>query len=143
MRVLVTGSEGYIGTVLTPYLIARGHDVVGLDTGFHRVGWLWPVHALHHAVDRLHVGKASRTHLLDMLGRSLGTYAPLVALGVPPDVLVWYPAAVTILGPIAHANVDVRRQSRYGAAVPHAAGARPTQPSPHIASVHAVTSTAR
>ena len=41
MRVLVTGSEGYIGTILAPYLLARGHDVVGLDTGFHRVGWLY------------------------------------------------------------------------------------------------------
>lgn len=41
MRVLVTGSEGYIGTVLAPYLLARGHDVVGVDTGFHRVGWLY------------------------------------------------------------------------------------------------------
>ena len=41
MRVLLTGSEGYIGTVLGPYLVARGHEVVGLDTGFHRVGWLY------------------------------------------------------------------------------------------------------
>ena len=41
MRVLITGSEGYIGTILAPYLMARGHDVIGLDTGFHRVGWLY------------------------------------------------------------------------------------------------------
>ncbi len=41
MRLLVTGSEGYIGTVLCGYLLARGHDVTGLDTGFHRVGWLY------------------------------------------------------------------------------------------------------
>ena len=41
MRVLVTGSEGYIGTILAPYLLAHGHDVVGVDTGFHRVGWLY------------------------------------------------------------------------------------------------------
>ena len=41
MRVLVTGSEGYIGTVLAPYLMDRGHDVVGLDAGFHRIGWLY------------------------------------------------------------------------------------------------------
>ncbi len=40
MRVLLTGSEGYIGAVLGPYLMRRGHDVVGLDTGFHRAGWL-------------------------------------------------------------------------------------------------------
>lgn len=35
MRVLVTGSEGYIGVVLCPLLQRRGHDVVGLDTGFY------------------------------------------------------------------------------------------------------------
>lgn len=41
MKVLVTGTDGYIGTVLGPYLMDRGHDVTGLDTGFHRVGWLY------------------------------------------------------------------------------------------------------
>lgn len=34
MRVLVTGSTGYIGSLLVPYLAARGHDVRGVDTGF-------------------------------------------------------------------------------------------------------------
>ncbi|MBI2435350.1 MAG: SDR family oxidoreductase [Candidatus Hydrogenedentes bacterium] len=34
MRVLVTGSEGYIGAVLREHLRLNGHDVVGLDTGF-------------------------------------------------------------------------------------------------------------
>ena len=33
MKVLVTGHDGYIGTVLTPMLAAAGHEVVGLDTG--------------------------------------------------------------------------------------------------------------
>ena len=32
MRVLVTGHNGYIGTVLTPLLQSAGHDVVGLDS---------------------------------------------------------------------------------------------------------------
>jgi nucleoside-diphosphate-sugar epimerase len=36
MRVLVTGSDGYIGAVLSSVLFDRGHDVVGLDTGFYR-----------------------------------------------------------------------------------------------------------
>jgi nucleoside-diphosphate-sugar epimerase len=31
MRVLVTGHDGYIGTVLVPRLIEAGHDVVGMD----------------------------------------------------------------------------------------------------------------
>ena len=41
MKVLVTGADGYIGTVLTPYLAERGHQVSGLDCGFYRNGWLY------------------------------------------------------------------------------------------------------
>jgi nucleoside-diphosphate-sugar epimerase len=41
MKVLVTGTDGYIGSVLAPYLLERGYDVVGLDTGFYRAGWLF------------------------------------------------------------------------------------------------------
>lgn len=41
MRVLVTGTEGYLGCLLAPELIADGHEVVGLDTGFYKSGWLY------------------------------------------------------------------------------------------------------
>ena len=40
MRVLITGSDGYIGSVLAPLFFARGYDVLGLDTGFYREAWL-------------------------------------------------------------------------------------------------------
>lgn len=36
MRVLVTGHNGYVGTVLTPMLLNAGHDVVGLDTNLYQ-----------------------------------------------------------------------------------------------------------
>jgi nucleoside-diphosphate-sugar epimerase len=35
VKVLVTGHDGYIGTVLTPLLAAAGHEPVGLDTGYY------------------------------------------------------------------------------------------------------------
>jgi nucleoside-diphosphate-sugar epimerase len=41
MKVLVTGTDGYIGAQLAPLLLERGHDVTGLDTGYYRDGWLY------------------------------------------------------------------------------------------------------
>jgi nucleoside-diphosphate-sugar epimerase len=35
MKILATGTKGYIGSLLLPLLVERGHDVVGLDTGFY------------------------------------------------------------------------------------------------------------
>jgi nucleoside-diphosphate-sugar epimerase len=33
-RVLVTGHNGYIGSVMAPYLVEAGYEVTGLDTGY-------------------------------------------------------------------------------------------------------------
>ena len=40
MRVLVTGTEGYLGCLLAPQLLTSGHDVLGVDTGYY-TGWLY------------------------------------------------------------------------------------------------------
>ena len=34
MRIMVTGDQGYIGSVLVPILIEKGYDVIGYDNGF-------------------------------------------------------------------------------------------------------------
>jgi nucleoside-diphosphate-sugar epimerase len=44
IRVLVTGVDGYIGAVLGPRLLEQGFDVVGIDCGFYRDGWLYNNH---------------------------------------------------------------------------------------------------
>jgi len=41
MKVLVTGTEGYLGSLLPPLLFERGHEVIGVDTGYYKVGWLY------------------------------------------------------------------------------------------------------
>lgn len=41
LQILVTGAEGYIGSILTARLLGAGHNVVGLDTGFYRAGCLY------------------------------------------------------------------------------------------------------
>lgn len=51
MKIVVTGSEGFIGKALVPYLEAKGHEVVRVDkklkTDFHHVQW-WGVDAIVH-----------------------------------------------------------------------------------------------
>jgi nucleoside-diphosphate-sugar epimerase len=41
MKILITGTEGYIGARMAPILAGRGHDITGLDTGFYRDGCLY------------------------------------------------------------------------------------------------------
>jgi len=41
-RVLITGSSGYIGSVLCPRLVQAGYDVVGVDVGWYDDDLLFP-----------------------------------------------------------------------------------------------------
>jgi sterol desaturase/sphingolipid hydroxylase (fatty acid hydroxylase superfamily) len=78
----------------------------------HRMGhhnaFFWRFHSLHHSVQSLDVLKSGRNHFMDMVLRALFVFTPLVIIGVPAEILPWYAVAVTILGPIAHANLDLR-----------------------------------
>jgi sterol desaturase/sphingolipid hydroxylase (fatty acid hydroxylase superfamily) len=56
----------------------------------------------------MHVFKSGRGHFLDMVLRHVVVFLPLTALGAPAEILQAYVAAVTVLGPIGHSNVDVR-----------------------------------
>jgi ornithine lipid hydroxylase len=71
----------------------------------HTVSWLWPLHAVHHTPTRLHALKGPRHHLLYYLGRGVLVWTPLVAIGVPPSLVVWQFASVVLVGSLAHANV--------------------------------------
>ena len=41
MRILVTGTDGYLGCLLGPRLLQDGHEVMGVDAGYYRSGWLY------------------------------------------------------------------------------------------------------
>jgi sterol desaturase/sphingolipid hydroxylase (fatty acid hydroxylase superfamily) len=88
-------------------VLADGLDVLR-HRAFHRSAKLWRFHALHHGGDRLHIGKSGRNHFVDVASRGLVVFVPLALLGAPGEALLAYPAAVQVLGPIAHANLDLR-----------------------------------
>jgi nucleoside-diphosphate-sugar epimerase len=65
MRVLVTGHEGYLGSVLVPRLVDAGHQVVGLDTGLFADGTIGPVPADVPAL-RVDLRDVTKDHLAEV-----------------------------------------------------------------------------
>jgi nucleoside-diphosphate-sugar epimerase len=94
MKVLVTGTEGYIGARLAPWLTARGHDVVGLDTGFYRDGTLYldPIGLpqmprtifkdLRTVVPQDFEGFDAVVHLAELSNDPLGQNRPEITFGI-------------------------------------------------------------
>jgi sterol desaturase/sphingolipid hydroxylase (fatty acid hydroxylase superfamily) len=83
-----------------------------LEYGYHRathsVPWLWHLHVLHHTPDRLHVLKTFRQPWTYSMLRSLVCFLPIVLVGAPVGLLLWFPVAASVVGALAHANVDCR-----------------------------------
>lgn len=84
MRVLLTGHQGYLGTVMAPMLAEAGHEVVGLDSGLFAGCVLGPEPAAieTHAVDLRDVGPEhvagfdAVIHLAALSNDPLGALAP-------------------------------------------------------------------
>jgi nucleoside-diphosphate-sugar epimerase len=84
MKVLVTGSQGYIGTVLSTMLQNHGHEVVGIDTELYRnctfSGELPDIKTIKTDVRDLHKddlkGYDAILHLAGLSNDPLGDYEP-------------------------------------------------------------------
>ncbi len=75
---------------------------------YHDWAWAWPIHALHHNPERMHVFKAGRLHFLEAAVRAAITSAPLVLMGAPAEVLFWIAAFANAFGNSNHWNVESR-----------------------------------
>lgn len=72
MKILVTGTDGYLGSLLAPELTAEGHDVTGVDTGYYRHGWLYNgVRSLPRTLS---------TDIRDLTAEQLAGYDAVVAM---------------------------------------------------------------
>jgi nucleoside-diphosphate-sugar epimerase len=89
VKILVTGSDGYIGSRLTPMLQAAGHAVTGLDCGLYRDGWLYSTHKTRLTAPTLNIDLRDATpedlagfdavvHLAELSNDPLGQNNPKI-----------------------------------------------------------------
>jgi nucleoside-diphosphate-sugar epimerase len=91
MRVFVTGSEGYLGSLLAPELLRRGFDVVGADTGFYKERMLfqpgWPTpftlaKDIRELTARDLAGCDAIVHMAELSNDPLGQLAPNITYDI-------------------------------------------------------------
>jgi nucleoside-diphosphate-sugar epimerase len=94
MKLLVTGTEGYIGSRLAPILMSRGHEVTGLDSGFYRDGWLYSnskqmpyvprtiIKDLRHVTEKDLEGVEGIVHLAELSNDPLGQNRPEITFQI-------------------------------------------------------------
>lgn len=75
--------------------------------GYHNLAPMWPIHALHHNAEKMHVFKAARLHVFEATIRFALISAPLLVLGAGHEVIIWYGALMNFLGNLNHSNVDM------------------------------------
>jgi nucleoside-diphosphate-sugar epimerase len=85
VKILVTGTDGYLGSLLTPILIRQGHEIRAIDTGFYKSGWLYRGVAItlstlskdirHITADDLE-GVDAVVHLAELSNDPIGELAP-------------------------------------------------------------------
>lgn len=85
MKIFVTGTEGYLGSLLAPILMQEGHELLALDTGFYKEGWLYnglPMTPRTLNKDIRHVsaydleGVAAVVHMAELSNDPTGELAP-------------------------------------------------------------------
>ena len=91
MNILVTGSQGYLGSVLVPRLLAEGHAVSGLDTGFYSEAPLYddgapPVPLLRKDIRKVDAGDFrgidAVVHMAELSNDPAGELAPHITYDI-------------------------------------------------------------
>ncbi|MBU0996133.1 MAG: SDR family oxidoreductase [Proteobacteria bacterium] len=91
MKVLVTGTSGYIGVLLAPILLDHGFDVVGLDTGYYQDGWLvnsikkfpaWISKDIRNITTEDLLGFDAVVHLAELSNDPLGQHNPKITFDI-------------------------------------------------------------
>jgi nucleoside-diphosphate-sugar epimerase len=87
VKLLVTGTEGYLGSLLAPLLLEAGHDVTGVDVGFYKEGYLYNargnqprtvVKDIRHLAPEDVAGHDAIVHMAELSNDPIGALSPTI-----------------------------------------------------------------
>ena len=73
----------------------------------HRFMFLWRIHATHHHITKMSVGRAARTHPLEFLGLNLGSAVALAFFGASGDVVAVFLVIRLTTANLCHSNLPM------------------------------------
>jgi sterol desaturase/sphingolipid hydroxylase (fatty acid hydroxylase superfamily) len=83
---------------------------------FHRLPWLWRLHAVHHGDTHLDVSTGLRFHPLEILVSMAWKIAVVVALGIDVAVVIAFEAVLSTATLVTHSNLRLPRSVSSAAA---------------------------
>jgi sterol desaturase/sphingolipid hydroxylase (fatty acid hydroxylase superfamily) len=72
---------------------------------FHRIGWAWPFHAIHHSSRDLDWLAGSRLHVVDIIVTRALTLAPLLIIGFSQQALYIWLVIIAVQATLNHVNI--------------------------------------
>ncbi len=72
---------------------------------FHRIGWAWPFHAIHHSSRAMDWLAGSRLHVVDIILTRALTLAPLLVIGFSQQALYVWLVIVAVQATLNHVNM--------------------------------------
>ncbi len=93
---------------MVPALLLWTFGDYWVHRAMHTYTPLWWFHAIHHDTPQMHILKSGRLHLGDELINATLKPLPLLALGAPPEILVFVGLWIMFDGNLVHSNVDQR-----------------------------------
>jgi nucleoside-diphosphate-sugar epimerase len=91
MKIVLTGCDGYLGSLLGPELLRKGHEVTGVDTGYYREGTLYRASGampltLTNDIRQIGVedlqGAEAMVHMAELSNDPLGQLAPNITYDI-------------------------------------------------------------
>ena len=82
--------------------------VYGVHRAWHRVPFLWRIHAIHHSSETLDWLAGFRLHVAEAIGTRAIAFVPIFALGFRQSAIVAYLVFISLHAVFIHANLRFR-----------------------------------